>query len=54
MPDLGKYATEVLLAYGVSLALLAVLVLLTLARGRKVRAELRAFEAARKEANETA
>lgn len=54
MPDLGKYALEVSLAYVVSLALIGLLVLWTLARSRKVRAELRAFEAARKEANEKA
>lgn len=29
MPDLGKYAAEVLLAYGVSIALLAVTVMLS-------------------------
>ncbi|WP_086052103.1 heme exporter protein CcmD [Pseudoruegeria sp. SK021] len=44
MPELGKYAGEVLSAYGISLALLAVLVAVSLARGRRVRAKLRAYE----------
>lgn len=44
MPELGKYAAEVLAAYGVSLALLAVLVLMTLRRGRRARAQLLAAE----------
>ena len=40
MPDLGKYAVEVMSAYGVSLALLAGLVSVTLRRGRAARARL--------------
>lgn len=44
MPDLGKYAAEVLSAYGASLILLAALVVVTVRRGRKVRAEMRAVE----------
>jgi len=40
MPDLGKYADVVLSAYGASLVLLALLVAVTLWRGRKVRAEM--------------
>jgi heme exporter protein D len=44
MPDLGKYADTVLSAYAASLVLLAVLVLLTLRRGRKVRAEMEQVE----------
>lgn len=44
MPELGKYATEVLSAYAVSLLLLAVLVLWTLRRGRAARATLEAAE----------
>jgi heme exporter protein D len=36
MPDLGKYAVEVLAAYGVSLALLAGIVGLSVARARRV------------------
>jgi len=44
MPDLGKYAETVLSAYAVSLVLIVVLVLLSLRRGRKVKAELEAVE----------
>lgn len=40
MPDLGKYAFEVLSSYGVTLVLLAVLVLVSLRRARSVRAAL--------------
>jgi heme exporter protein D len=43
-PDLGKYAVTVLSAYGASLALLALLILITLRRGRQVRAELERIE----------
>ena len=45
MPDLGKYATEVLSAYGASLALLAVLLVITLSRGAAARAALKEAEA---------
>ncbi|MEH6675445.1 MAG: heme exporter protein CcmD [Sulfitobacter sp.] len=45
MPDLGKYAAEVLAAYGVSLLLLAGLVVLSLRKGRKARATLAEVEA---------
>ena len=44
MPDLGKYATEVLSAYGVSILLLAGLLVVTLRRGRRARAELAEIE----------
>jgi len=44
MPDLGKYAETVLSAYVVSLALIAVLVLISLRRSKKVKADLEAFE----------
>ena len=44
MPDLGKYADAVLSAYAVSIVLLVTIVLLTLWRGRKVRAEMEAVE----------
>ncbi|RFP87567.1 heme exporter protein CcmD [Rhodobacteraceae bacterium 63075] len=47
MPDLGKYALEVLSAYGVSLVLIVGIVLLSVARSRRVRAELEAVEARR-------
>ena len=45
MPDLGKYAVPVLTAYGVSLLLLAGIVWISLRRGARVRATLRAIEA---------
>lgn len=44
IPDLGHYAAEVLLAYGVSLALIAALVGWVWLRGRRVRRELSAIE----------
>ena len=44
MPELGKYAAEVLSAYGVSLALLAALLWQSLRRGRRARATLDAAE----------
>ena len=49
MPDLGKYAVEVLPAYAASLLLLAALILLTLRRGRAARAELQQIEAEAKQ-----
>jgi heme exporter protein D len=45
MPDLGKYAVEVISAYAVSLVLLAALIGLTLRRGRAARAALAEAEA---------
>lgn len=45
MPELGKYAGAVLGAYGVSLALIAVLVALTLWQGARVKRQLREVEA---------
>ena len=48
MPELGKYATEVMAAYGASLLMLAGLVLLTLRKGRRARAELAKIEAQRR------
>ncbi len=47
MPELGKYAAEVLGAYGVTLALLAGLVGLSWARAVRVRRALERMEAAR-------
>ncbi|MFN4100231.1 MAG: heme exporter protein CcmD [Pararhodobacter sp.] len=44
MPDLGRYATEVLLAYGVSLGLIALLILGSWAKSRSVKRELAALE----------
>ncbi|MEP5732372.1 MAG: heme exporter protein CcmD [Sulfitobacter sp.] len=44
MPDLGKYAVEVLSAYGASLTLLCVLIGMSLRRGKMARATLQAAE----------
>ncbi|GGG76103.1 hypothetical protein GCM10011415_25960 [Salipiger pallidus] len=44
MPELGKYAFAVLASYGVSLGLLAVLVLASVARARRMRADLERVE----------
>ena len=48
-PDLGKYADTVLSAYGASILLLIILVLLSLRAARKARAELDHAEAQRNE-----
>ena len=45
LPDLGKYAVTVLAAYGVTIGLIAGLVVLTLWKGAKVRRALEAQEA---------
>ena len=37
LPDLGKYATTVLSAYGASIVLLVGLVLMSVAKGRRAR-----------------
>ncbi|MEM8581985.1 MAG: heme exporter protein CcmD [Pseudomonadota bacterium] len=50
MPDLGKYAIEVLSAYAFTLTLLGVLVVWTLYQGARVKEALRAFEDRRAEA----
>ena len=44
MPDLGKYANAVLSSYGVSIALLLVLIVVSVVRARRVRAELEEVE----------
>ena len=44
MPDLGKYAFEVLTAYAASIAVLAVLVGLSLRRSRRVKRMLEEIE----------
>ncbi|MBU0781661.1 heme exporter protein CcmD [Loktanella salsilacus] len=44
MPDLGKYAFEVLTAYAASIAVLAVLIGASLRRSRRVKAALEAVE----------
>ena len=45
MPDLGKYATTVLAAYGAALVLLGLLVVVTLWQGRRMKRALEAVEA---------
>lgn len=45
MVELGKYATEVLASYGISLAMLGILVWLSARRARRVAAQLAAIEA---------
>ncbi|MFC3615911.1 heme exporter protein CcmD [Lutimaribacter marinistellae] len=45
MPDLGKYADTVLSAYAASLVLLVAIVVLSIWRGRRVRAEMERVEA---------
>jgi len=40
MPDLGKYATEVLSAYGISIALLVLLVLAVWAKSHRAKKAL--------------
>ncbi|WP_040610993.1 heme exporter protein CcmD [Oceaniovalibus guishaninsula] len=48
MPDLGRYAVEVLSAYGMALGLLGALVGLTAFKGRQVRRRLADAEARRR------
>lgn len=45
IPELGKYAVEVLSAYAVSIGLLAALLGITLHRGRMARSQLKQAEA---------
>ena len=47
MPDLGKYAAEVLSSYAVSLALIFGVIWISLARSRRVKAELEDVESRR-------
>ena len=44
MPDLGKYAGDVLMAYGVTFLLLAGLIWRSLVRSAKVKRQLQAAE----------
>ena len=44
MPDLGKYADTVLSAYAVTIALMLGIVVLSLVKGRRVRAQLQSVE----------
>lgn len=48
LPDLGKYATEVGLAYAVSLGLLGLLIGQSLWKGRRIKQRLQQEEKARK------
>lgn len=48
MPELGRYAAEVLGAYAVSLAILLVLVGVIWRRGVRIRRQLRDIEARRR------
>ena len=50
IPELGKYAVEVLAAYGVSIILLVGIVGLSVRRSHKVQAQLKAVEAAQETA----
>jgi heme exporter protein D len=47
MPDLGDYAVNVLAAYGMALAVLALVVGLSMARARRVRRALEQVEGRR-------
>lgn len=47
IPDLGKYAAEVLTAYGVSIALLIGIIAMSVRRSRKVAAQLAKVEASK-------
>jgi heme exporter protein D len=47
MPDLGKYAAEVLLAYGVSLFILIGIVVLSWRQSQRTKRDLDAAEAQR-------
>ncbi len=51
MPDLGPYTTEVLMAYAGALTLLAVLVIVSIRRARRVRRRLDEIEARRRAAS---
>ncbi|MCA0927438.1 heme exporter protein CcmD [Ruegeria profundi] len=44
MPDLGKYADTVLWSYAASIVLLVLLLVISVARGRRVRAEMEKIE----------
>ena len=44
MPDLGKYTDTVLSAYAVSILVLILLVVVTVLRGRKIRARMTQVE----------
>ncbi|WP_377186842.1 heme exporter protein CcmD [Ruegeria meonggei] len=44
MPDLGKYADTVLWSYAASIGLLMALIVFSILRGRKIRAEMEKIE----------
>ena len=44
IPDLGKYAEVVLSAYGVSLVMLVIFIIISFLRGRRIRVEMRSIE----------
>ena len=44
MPELGKYAGTVLSSYAVSLALIVLLIVVSVLRSRRVKAELQRIE----------
>ncbi|WP_205626518.1 heme exporter protein CcmD [Ruegeria profundi] len=44
MPDLGKYADTVLWSYAASIVLLVLLLVISVVRGRRVRAEMEKIE----------
>jgi heme exporter protein D len=44
MPDLGAYAFEILMSYGISLGLLAALIGLSIWQGRRVKVALKRIE----------
>jgi heme exporter protein D len=48
MPDLGQYAANVLGAYAAGLVLLVGLTIASIARGRKIKSQLRDLESERK------
>ncbi len=47
MPDLGKYAATILSAYGITIALLAGIILSSLLRARQTKRQLAKLEARR-------
>ena len=47
MPDLGKYGETILTAYGATIILVAVIVVLSIVRARKVKRQLDELEARR-------
>ncbi|MDQ2095282.1 heme exporter protein CcmD [Rhodalgimonas zhirmunskyi] len=48
MPELGKYAEAVLSSYAISLGLIAVLIVASIIRSRRVKAQLEEVETRRK------